>query len=241
MNKLLSTLLALIVASATGFAHAQASAPAAKPPAEAPGSKQAVPAGAASLQAKIAMCLGCHNIIGYQASFPEVHKVPKIAGQNAGYIEAALHAYKAGERKHPTMRGIADALSDQDIKDIAGYYSKLGLEGGSKLADKPSDEPNAQVAALLQKAACVSCHGSNFSKPIAPNYPKIGGQHSDYLFVALKAYKTDNNAAVGRSNPIMGGIAKQFSNAELKALAEYVGSLEGDVKTVPESRFHKAD
>lgn len=239
MNKLLSTLLVLIVASATGFAHAQApapaNAPAAKPPAEAPGK---APAGPASLQAKIAMCLGCHNIPRYQASFPEVHKVPMIAGQSAGYIEAALTAYKAGDRKHPTMRGIADALSDQDIKDIAGYYSKLGLDGGSKLGDKPSNEPNPQVAALLQKAACVSCHGANFSKPVAPNYPKIGGQHGDYLFVALKAYKTDNNAAVGRNNAIMGGIAKQFSNAELKALAEYISSLDGDVKTVPESRFH---
>jgi cytochrome c553 len=50
----------------------------------------------------------------------------------------------------------------------------------------------------------VSCHGANFSKPIAPNYPKIAGQHSDYLFVALKAYKTDNNAAVGRNNGVMG-------------------------------------
>jgi len=240
MNKLLSTLLALIVASATGFAHAQSAPPASAPAAAAKG---AAPAGPASLQAKIAMCLGCHNIIGYQASFPEVHKVPKIAGQGAGYIEAALNAYKTGERKHPTMRGIADALSDQDIKDIAGYYSKLGLEGGSKLADKPDHEPSPQVAALMQKAACVSCHGANFARPIAPNYPKIAGQHSDYLFVALKAYKTDNNAAVGRGNAIMGGIAKQFSNAELKAIAQYVGSLDGDLKTVPESRFHsqKAD
>ena len=237
MNKLLSTLLALFVASATTFAHAQVTPAAPQAPrSQAPGN---APAGPASLQAKIAMCLGCHNIIGYQASFPEVHKVPMIAGQNAGYIEAALHAYKGGERKHPTMRGIADALSDQDIKDIAAYYSKLGLEGGSKLADKPSDEPNAQVAALLQKANCVSCHGANFSKPIAPNYPKIGGQHADYLFVALKQYKTDNNASMGRNNAIMGGIAKQFSNAELKAIAQYLGSIQGDVKTVPESRFHK--
>jgi cytochrome c553 len=242
MNKLLSTLLALIVASATGFAHAQApaSASAAKPPAETP-AKQSAPAGPAALQAKIAMCLGCHNIIGYQASFPEVYKVPKIAGQSAGYIEAALTAYKNGDRKHPTMRGIADALSEQDIKDVAGYYSKLGLEGGSKLGDKPDHQPSAEVAALLQKAACVSCHGANFAKPIAPNYPKIAGQNSDYLFVALKAYKTDNNAAVGRNNAIMGGIAKQFTNPELKAIAQYIGSLEGDVKTVPESRFHRAD
>ena len=76
------------------------------------------------------------------------------------------------------------------------------------------------------------------SKPIAPNYPKIGGQHKDYLFVALKAYKQENNAAVGRSNGIMGGIAKQFSTAELKAMADYIGSLDGDLKTVPDSRFH---
>jgi cytochrome c553 len=53
------------------------------------------------------MCYGCHNIVGYQASFPEVYKVPKISGQSASYIAAALKAYQKGERKHPTMRGIA--------------------------------------------------------------------------------------------------------------------------------------
>jgi len=85
----------------------------------------------------------------------------------------------------------------------------------------------------------VSCHGANFSKPIDPSYPKIAGQHADYLFVALKAYKSpDTSQAVGRSNPIMGGMAKQFSNPELKALANYIGSLDGELKTVPESRFH---
>jgi mono/diheme cytochrome c family protein len=54
------------------------------------------------------MCIGCHGIAGYQASFPEVHKVPMISGQNAKYITASLVAYKKGERKHPTMRAIAD-------------------------------------------------------------------------------------------------------------------------------------
>ena len=241
MNKLLTTLFALLVASATGFAHAQA-APAAPAPgaaasaAAASNAKQSAPASPASLQAKIAMCLGCHNIPGYQASFPEVHRVPMIAGQTAPYIEAALAAYKTGERKHPTMRGIADALSEQDMKDIAAYYAKLG--GTETVPEKPSREPSPQVAALLQKAACVSCHGANFSKPIAPNYPKIGGQHKDYLYVALRAYKQENNPAVGRNNGIMAGIAKQFSNAELKAMADYIGSLEGDLKTVPDSRFH---
>jgi cytochrome c553 len=97
--------------------------------------------------------------------------------------------------------------------------------------------PNEQVAGLLTKGACVSCHGDNFSKPIDPSYPKIAGQHADYLFVALKSYKTEGNPLVGRSNAIMGGVAKQFSNAELKALAGYVHALDGELKVVPQSRF----
>ena len=225
MNKTLTTLFALAVASVT--AHAQA------PAQPAPAPKAAV-----SIDAKVAMCIGCHGIKGYQASFPEVHKVPMISGQNAKYIATALNAYKTGERKHPTMRGIAETLTEQDIADISAYYEKHGKDdGGPMVGDKPSREPNAQVAALLQKAACASCHGANLSKPIDPGYPKIAGQHSDYLFVALKAYKAEGNASVGRSNGVMGAIAKQFSNAELKALAAYVGSLEGELKTKPESKF----
>ena len=83
----------------------------------------------------------------------------------------------------------------------------------------------------------MSCHGDNFSKPIDPSYPKIAGQHGDYLFVALKSYKTDNNPKVGRANGIMGGVVKQFSNAELKELAGYVSALPGELKTVPQSKF----
>ena len=134
------------------------------------------------------------------------------------------------------MRGIADSLSEQDVKDISAYYEAHGKDGKT-LADKPSREPSPQVAALLNKAACASCHGANLSKPIDPSYPKISGQHADYLFVALKAYKADNNPNVGRSNGVMAAIAKQFSNAELKALSGYVGSLEGELKVVPENKF----
>lgn len=235
MKNLFHTLLGIAVACVTLAAAAQTPAPAAsqaKPP-------QAAPAAAAdpkSVEARIAMCMGCHNIKGYQSSFPEVYHVPMIAGQSAKYIAAALHEYKNGDRKFPTMRAIATPLSDQDIEDIANYYSKLA--GTTQLPDQPAKQPDAQVEALLKKANCMSCHGSNFSKPIDPSYPKIAGQRADYLFVALKAYKTENNPAVGRNNAIMGAMAKQFSNAELKALANYVGSLDGELKVVPESRFH---
>ena len=220
MNKTLTTLFALAVASVTALSHAQ----------EAKGDVEAG-------KQKIAMCIGCHGIVGYQASFPEVHKVPMISGQSAKYISAALVAYQKGERKHPTMRGIAESLSEKDIADVSAYYEQHG-KTGAELPAKPAREPSVQVAELLKKGACVSCHGDNFAKPIDPSYPKIAGQHADYLFVALKSYKADaRNANVGRNNAIMGGIAKQFTNAELKAIASYVGSLESDLHTVPQSRF----
>lgn len=74
-------------------------------------------------ESKIAMCVGCHGIPGYKATFPEVFPVPKIGGQSAKYIESALKAYQKGDRKNPSMAGIAKGLSDQDMADIAAYYS----------------------------------------------------------------------------------------------------------------------
>lgn len=76
-------------------------------------------------ETKVSMCIGCHSIPGYKATFPEVYSVPMIGGQSAKYIEAALKAYKKGERKHPSMRGIAASLSDQDIADVAAYYAQM--------------------------------------------------------------------------------------------------------------------
>lgn len=192
------------------------------------------PGDPAAAKSKIAMCIGCHGIIGYQASFPEIHKVPMIAGQNAKYIASALHAYAKGERRHPTMRGIAGSLNDQDIADVAAFYEQQAQ--APAVPDTPVEAP-AQVAELLKKGACISCHGANFSKPIDPSYPKLAGQHADYLSVALKAYKTEGNPNVGRGNAIMAGQVKQFSNAELKAIAAYIASLPSELRTVPQNKF----
>lgn len=220
MNKILLSLSAALVASVTVFA------------AHAEGVQGDVQAGAK----KNAMCIGCHGIVGYQASFPEIHKVPKISGQSGKYIAASLNAYKKGERKHPSMKGVAASLTDQDIADLAAYYEASGVVEGAPALEKaaPGSE---KVNALITKGNCASCHGDSFSKPIDPTYPKIAGQHSDYLYVALKAYKVEGNPNIGRGNAIMGGVAKQFSNAELKELANYVGSLPTELKTVPQSRF----
>lgn len=74
---------------------------------------------------KNSMCIGCHGIPGYKASFPEVYLVPYIGGQSAAYIEAALKAYRKGDRSHPTMKSIAASLTDEDIADLAAYYSQV--------------------------------------------------------------------------------------------------------------------
>lgn len=73
---------------------------------------------------KIEQCIGCHGIPDYKTAFPEVYQVPMIGGQSAKYIEAALQAYKKGDRKHPQMTPTARTLSDQDIADIAAYYAQ---------------------------------------------------------------------------------------------------------------------
>ena len=218
MKKALFCSMLLVLAAVHFTAQAQGTAP-----------------GHSAMESKIAMCIGCHGIRGYQASFPEIHKVPMISGQSEKYIVAALNAYKKGERKHPSMRGIAASLSEQDMAEIAAYYAQLGKDG-TTLPEQAAAAP-ADVAALLTKGACESCHGKNFSKPIDGSYPKLAGQHADFLYVALKSYKTEGNPQVGRANAIMVGQVKQFSNAELKAMANYLASLPTELHTVPQARF----
>ena len=75
------------------------------------------------LENKIAQCQGCHGIPGYKTAYPVVYHVPMLGGQSATYIAAALTAYRAGQRQHPSMRGIAASLTDKDIADIAAYYA----------------------------------------------------------------------------------------------------------------------
>ena len=220
MNKLFTLLFSAVVAFAATSSQAQE-----------------IKGDAAAGGTKNAMCIGCHGIVGYQSTFPEVYKVPMISGQSAAYIASALHSYKKGDRKHPTMRGVATTLSEQDIADLAAYYSARGVVDGVELPAMPAVQANTQVQALLAKANCASCHGANFSKPIDPSYPKLAGQHSDYLLVALKAYKVENNPNVGRNNAIMASMAKQYTNAELKQIAGYISSLPSDLKVVPQSRF----
>lgn len=77
---------------------------------------------AAPIQGQLSLCAGCHGIPGYKTAYPVVYHVPKIGGQSPAYLANALKAYRGGERRHPSMRGIAASLSDADIDRIAAYY-----------------------------------------------------------------------------------------------------------------------
>lgn len=101
------TLLALALAAIAGAAQAQQPA-------------------ASSVQNHLSHCIGCHGIPGYKTAYPDVYHVPKLGGQSPAYIVNALKAYRSGERQHPSMRGIAASLSDQDMEALAAYYGGNG-------------------------------------------------------------------------------------------------------------------
>lgn len=75
---------------------------------------------------KALMCKGCHNKVGYKTAYPKVYQVPRLGGQHAEYLVSALGQYRSGERNFTTMQNIASSLSDQDIADMAAYYSSAG-------------------------------------------------------------------------------------------------------------------
>ncbi|HEY5292624.1 MAG TPA: cytochrome c [Burkholderiales bacterium] len=104
----MKTTLGMILFLLAGPALAQAPAPAGN---------------AEAAKSKISMCVGCHGIPDYKTAYPHVYHVPMITGQQPVYIVNALQAYKSGARSHPSMRGIAQSLSDQDMADLAAYYS----------------------------------------------------------------------------------------------------------------------
>ncbi|MEK8030282.1 c-type cytochrome [Ideonella sp. DXS29W] len=183
---------------------------------------------------KNAMCIGCHGIEGYQASFPQIYRVPKISGQNGKYLVSALEAYRKGDRQHPTMRAIAGSLTDQDIADLAAFYEGHGKDAAAAAAPAQVELP----ADLKEKmAVCVTCHGTNFNNTTDPANPRLAGQYADYLTASLRAYQNDTKHLVGRSNATMGAMAKPLKDTEVEQIAKFLSGLQGDLRTVPNAKF----
>jgi len=156
-------------------------------------------------------CIGCHGSESYDNIYP-TYKVPKLGGQNAEYIAAALAAYNNGERKHPTMVAQAASFDADDVADIAAYIASKGEYEGS----------NEVVGTAPEAAAtCVACHGPS-GKSIAGMYPNLGGQHESYLKQAIGDYKSGE-----RSNIQMAPLAQQLSDEDVAAIAAFYAAQKG--------------
>lgn len=171
-------------------------------------SAQAAP-GDAVRGAKLAYtCYGCHGIPDYRNTYPTYH-VPKIFGQRADYIVAALGEYKAGTRKHGrngTMNGQAASMSDKDMADVAAFFA-----GATPLkGDGPTGTPPAVVA------TCAACHGADGVAIDGTGAPNLAGQHADYLVNSLHGYQKGT-----RQNAIMQGFAAQLKEEDIQVAAKW--------------------
>lgn len=158
---------------------------------------------------KAQTCMGCHGAPGLRNAYPG-YRVPKLGGQHANYIVAALRAYQTGERAHPTMQAQAADLTEEDMENIAAYFASLG-----------NPQPNNSVS--YDKAAqCTACHGPDGVAPVATNAPVIAGQYSDYIARALLDYQSSE-----RKNPIMAGFAAGLTKNDIKELSQYYSQQTG--------------
>ncbi len=155
-------------------------------------------------------CHGCHGIENYKNAYPN-YSVPKLGGQHAEYIMAALAEYEAKARWHPTMQGLAMTLSAQDKADIAAFFQGEPVVSSGDTVGTPP--PVVQT--------CAACHGTD-GVGILPEYPTISGQHGDYIKQALKDYRSGK-----RQNAIMNGFASQLSDADIKAVAAHYAAQPG--------------
>jgi cytochrome c553 len=172
-------------------------------------------------QTKSTPCVACHGIDGNSAN-PEW---PSIAGQHESYLMRQLKAFRAGERQNPLMSPMAAGLSDEDIADLAAFYSSQTAHGGEtepsklKLGQKVYRAGNMEE----QTMACAGCHGpTGRGNPLA-SYPAIQGQHATYVAAQLRAYKSGTRA--NDPNQMMRSIAARLSDAEIDAVASYVQGL----------------
>jgi len=156
-------------------------------------------------------CHGCHGIPDYKNAYP-MYSVPKLGGQHAQYIVAALNEYEAKARWHPTMQGLASTMTAQDKADIAAFFEgDAAVESSGEVVGTPPDV--AQT--------CVACHGPD-GVGILPEYPTLAGQHGDYISKALHDYRSGE-----RQNAIMNGFATQLSDADIEAVAAHFARQKG--------------
>lgn len=171
------------------------------------------------------VCTPCHNADGNSA----VPAWPKIAGQSEKYLVEQLKEYRkgtGGTRHNPVMYGIVQALTDQDIADLAAYFESqkpspgAAKEAGLSLGEKIYRGGNLKTGV---PGCGPSCHGARGEGNIAAGFPALSGQHADYVIEQLKAFKS--GARANGPNGIMRDIAKRMTEEEIQAVGNYVSGL----------------
>lgn len=178
---------------------------------------------------KAATCAACH---GADGNAELMQQYPKLAGQHPKYLEKQLKEYKQAMatggkqgRNNPVMGGMAMALSDQDIADIAVYYASLPI------SDNTSPKESVEVAQQLYRfgdtergiAACIACHGPRGNGTSLSGFPKISGQNAEYVKLQLEEFRS--SARANDMNAMMRSVAAKLSDDEINALSQYVGGL----------------
>lgn len=171
-------------------------------------------------------CLGCHGAPGLRNPGP-VYSIPMIGGQHANYIISALQAYKSKARSHGTMQAQAANLTDENMQDIAAFFS--GMKGNSS----PRAVNAAKATAGKAKSAiCAACHGATGDGENA-EYPKLAGQYESYLAQSLKDYRSG-----ARNNVIMAGFAATLTIDDIEALSAWFASQQGGL-SAPKANLFK--
>ncbi|MFQ3323168.1 MAG: cytochrome c553 [Pseudomonadales bacterium] len=177
---------------------------------------------------KAMMCGACHGADGNSA----VPSFPKLAGQGEKYLIKQMNDIHEGRRVVLTMAGVLDNMSQQDIADIAAYYaSQTGTIGQAKadlveLGERIYRAGNSEIGI----AACTACHSPTGAGNAPAGFPKLGGQHAEYIEAQLKAFRTGaEEPEKGRANDgetrIMRDIVSRMSDLEMRAVASYIQGL----------------
>ncbi len=170
---------------------------------------------------KSAMCAACHGADGNSP----VPNFPKLAGQHPDYITKQLKEFKGGERTDATMNGMAAALSEQDMADIAAFYATQTGTVGKAAADKVELGETLYRAGNTASgvAACAACHGPTGAGNPMAKFPSLNGQHADYTVAQLKNFRSGVRA--NDAGSMMRGVAGKMTDAEIEAVAQYIQGL----------------
>ena len=181
--------------------------------------KAAKPDAAAGEAKYTAMCAACHGADG-NAGSPEY---PKLAGQHPAYLAKQLAEFKSGKRANAIMSGMAAALSEEDMKNVAAWLSSQKAKPGYA-KDKDTIALGERIyrggVADRQIAACAGCHSPN-GAGIPAQYPRLSGQHAAYLSAQLSAFR----GGVRNNNVQMTQVAAKLNDREIQAVADYIAGL----------------